>query len=187
MTRLIGGESLTALRPLPRQYGTGVSPGADTRRDYRGFDRGGAGQVAAQGPTVRPCSSRALQPAPVRPGPSHKGNLLLLHSSRGLQRLLPSPDLNQSGNPLLPDTRQFKGYRAPRPLAALLLPIKRGSSAIEGTKVYRVREPRVLRPEPVELPPAAEAKAAPRVAEVPAPRPEENVASESCISRTSIR
>jgi hypothetical protein len=42
---------------VAQRYGRGPSPGADTRRDYRGFDRGGAGQVAAQGPN-RPAAQQ---------------------------------------------------------------------------------------------------------------------------------
>ena len=59
---------------VAQQYGRGSLPGADTRRDYRGFDRGGAGQVATQGPNRPPAQQArtAAGPSQARPEPQRQ-------------------------------------------------------------------------------------------------------------------
>jgi hypothetical protein len=165
MTRFIGRESLTVLRPLPSSTAGDLArvpiPVA-TIEDLIVVDRG---KLPPRAPAVPPCNNRALRPLLLsRPDPSRRDKLLLL------------------------GVRRSKGYRVPRRLGAVLLATKHGSSAAEVMKVCRVREPRAPRPEPQEAPPAAEVKAAHHAAvEIPAPHRAVDMASEYCVLTTLIR
>ncbi|MGD0237547.1 MAG: DUF3300 domain-containing protein [Syntrophorhabdales bacterium] len=54
---------------VAQQYGRGSLPGADTRRDYRGFNRGGGGPVAAQGPNRPPAQQARTTAGPSQARP----------------------------------------------------------------------------------------------------------------------
>ncbi len=52
---------------VAQHFGRGPLPGADGRRDLRGFDRGGTGRVVAQGPTPPPLPQPRVTTSPNRP------------------------------------------------------------------------------------------------------------------------
>jgi hypothetical protein len=140
--------------------------------------------------SLRPLrNNHGFKPAPASPGQKWGDNLRPLCNNHGLRKVVLSPDRNLRGSlrllrsrlssgpshpdsPLHPDARRSKGYRVPRPLAASVLPARHGRSVTGVMKVCRARGPQAPHRAPLEPLPAAQAKAAaPRVAEVPAPRP----------------
>ena len=92
---------------VAQQYGRGPSPGADTRRDYRGFDRGGPGQVAAPGPNRPAAQQPRVAPSPAvqaRPEPPRQPPAPGRQAVQGVQ----GPTVFGGAAPAN-QTRQFSG------------------------------------------------------------------------------
>ena len=82
---------------VAQQFGRGPRPGAGARQDFRGFDSGGTGRVAVQGPYRQASVPPRVAAAPVQAGPAAPGQV----SGPGRQEVqgLRSPTAFGSGSP----------------------------------------------------------------------------------------
>jgi hypothetical protein len=155
---------------VAQQYGRGPGPGVDTRRDYRGFDRGGAGQVAAQGPNrpaVQPPRT-AAGPVQARPEPARQPS-----GPAQQPRVAPGPPVQGRPEPASQPAPSVQQPRvAPSPVAqARSEPARQAPAPAQQPRV--APSPPVARPEPATqpAPPVQQPRVAPSPAAQARPEP----------------